>query len=535
MWIPFDTDNFLYIWVSGTVAPTWVASGTPPKDALIFTHVGYGKFIGPDKKVYVEKNATELVEIRVTRSSVMEPQLLPEVKETKAFNMRSRAIKPPEGAVVYTTQPPIALLAKENDIADINQLSSIPVDLSGFFLEMKEKGYLPRLIEPDCIYLHPASRDKPLTLRDPHPKSKAEKGALGKVAPAIQSRSGFDARYTITGPVKKVGKRKQTKSVMKVSAHPVMIEEMGSGQALNRHEWLHLIGHALGGADAMFNLGAGTFDANTWMIPLESAITTMSGFCTPEAPGWVRVRGEYLERSAVLSWLELSAGASNGWTAQIFVRAQETLAMDTFMYDYYYMKAQYSVGPYPQPALPATPLPTPLGGIKELSTHGIPREDSVDPTKSWLAALNPTGPPIIFSSPPPTSTPASTSLPTPGPVIPPQSGFGAPPPTSTPATVSLPQSGPAFFPPTFVPPSVPIGAPPPATHVPPSTTASSRFLGPEKKERKAKQAHTQSDPFGSRSHVGPDPVMLKYTKMRMERERKKKLKEMKKKGLLDNL
>ncbi len=513
MWIPFDTDNFLYIWVSGTVAPTWVASGTPPKDALIFTHVGYGKFTGPDKKVYVEKNATELVEIRVTRSSVLEPQLLPEIKETKAFNMRSRAVKPPEGAIVYTTQAPIAHLAKENGIAEIHQLSALPLDLSGFFLEMNEKGYLARLIERDCLYLHPASRDKPLILRDPHPKSKAEKGALGKVAPAIQARSGFDTRYTITGPVKKVGKRKQTKSVMHVSAHPVMIEEMGGGEALNRHEWLHLIGHALGGADAMFNLGAGTFDANTWMIPLESAITTMSGHCTPEAPGWVRVRGAFLKDSPVLSWLELSAGASNGWTHQIFVRAHETLAMDTFMYDYHCMKAQYSVGPYPEPALPATPMPTPLGGIKELSTHGIPREDSVDPTKSWLAALNPKGPPIVYSSPPPTSTPASTSLSTPGPSISPQTGFGAPP--------------------SFVPPSVPMGAPPPATYVPPSTTASSRFLGAEKKERKAKQARTQKDPFGSGSHIGPDPVSLKHTKMRMERERKKKLKEMEKKGLLD--
>lgn len=42
-------------------------------------------------------------------------------------------------------------------------------------------------------------------------------------------------------------------------------------------EWLHLIGHAMGGADHPDNLVAGTYDANTAMIPLESKIVKRSG------------------------------------------------------------------------------------------------------------------------------------------------------------------------------------------------------------------------------------------------------------------
>lgn len=98
-------------------------------------------------------------------------------------------------------------------------------------------------------------------------------------------------------------------------------------------EWLHVVGHALGGNNERRNLVAGTYDANTQMIPHERAILDATQVCPPVTARWeVNLHPE--------SWLAIDITMTysfigpNGFTfvSQTF-KAQTDISFDRLQYD----------------------------------------------------------------------------------------------------------------------------------------------------------------------------------------------------------
>ncbi|MEH3055354.1 MAG: hypothetical protein PGN13_15350 [Patulibacter minatonensis] len=104
-------------------------------------------------------------------------------------------------------------------------------------------------------------------------------------------------------------------------------------------EWLHLFGSALGGPNALGNLVAGTFDANTQMLAVEQGLRN---YCandendvTPQSPVYVTVTAnlmdgtwiaEHIAFAAEHAGQELTSGSFSGITSSRY----STLAFDIF-------------------------------------------------------------------------------------------------------------------------------------------------------------------------------------------------------------
>ena len=98
-------------------------------------------------------------------------------------------------------------------------------------------------------------------------------------------------------------------------------------------EWLHVVGHALGGNNEVGNLVAGTFDANTQMIPMERAVQQLSQKAGELNP----VEARYVVTLYPDTWVAIDiqmmyhgCGALTGWRT---FPATTMLVFDKLQYD----------------------------------------------------------------------------------------------------------------------------------------------------------------------------------------------------------
>lgn len=123
----------------------------------------------------------------------------------------------------------------------------------------------------------------PLEMRGPRPAAKA-----GRADPKFPAPPGVDllrVMAVFNGPATLGDSSKSRDSIMGDSARNYAASVYGEAWAHARTwEWLHIRAHSLGGDNAVGNLVAGTFDANTKMIPYEAGIQELSQSATPANP-----------------------------------------------------------------------------------------------------------------------------------------------------------------------------------------------------------------------------------------------------------
>ena len=145
-------------------------------------------------------------------------------------------------------------------------------DMYELAMQMQAQGKQTWLLidyGPDWLYFLPA----PLNGRGPRENAAKEKaGDIIKPAEG-QDYLAFSIPVAWDG-VPADGSEKPTRdAVMGQSAKNYVVKCYDKEFADSRSwEWLHIVGHALGGNNEVGNLLAGTYTANTQMIPYEKAI-----------------------------------------------------------------------------------------------------------------------------------------------------------------------------------------------------------------------------------------------------------------------
>lgn len=255
--------------------------------------------------------------------------------KTKNFNVRGRSQALPETVVINNQETPSAFVFTDNagirEIAAKNGLPSYPMgsldEVKAAYPALRQQG--EPLIRQDYVEVYVVARPG---LRGPRADAAQPPGGALKVAPP--TKNPWTQALPLNGP--SAGS----------PDHPTRDSAMGNISALNyaravgfpgadQHswEWLHLIARSLGGKNEKDNLVAGTYDANTLMIPLESTIAKYSeekgdelkrkpATITSEAVLWENPRGEltWVARSITLA---LKRGAQTlFWLGPIEMEAQ---------------------------------------------------------------------------------------------------------------------------------------------------------------------------------------------------------------------
>ncbi len=318
------------------------ADGLIRQNMGIFTHIGREEFRKETNPVTFwkeDKNGNLKMMRRsasIRRGTFEVPVPYLPKKESKSFNVRGRAINTPKKDTwVFTANQKVLELSQKHGIETIELWPQMPNQIDEFCLQKSGEGFVARILERDCFYFQKISHDMPLEERETK-QTKAKKKGKKRTRDRVKRKNfKFDISWDITGPLHKASRGKGQNSTMGGSAWQAVEELKKTQKAEGMWEWLHLLGSALGGPNGIVNLGAGTYDANTWMIPLESEIISASKQCSLQNKGWVRVRGEFYPETDVLIWLELSAEVGT-WRRSQYVRAsRESVAMDKFMYDYF--------------------------------------------------------------------------------------------------------------------------------------------------------------------------------------------------------
>jgi hypothetical protein len=208
----------------------------------------------------------------VTRSG--KPMRGQPVVSKKPFNMLGRAMDVDEESVLFTDNQDLIQLAvnfevkiiytKRVKLADMYELAKKLSDD-----DSKKRTFLLIDFGPDWLYMLPA----PLSGRGSRKNAAAAKpGAI--FVKAENEECGPVSFLVEWKTVPANGSETPTReSVMGASALNYAAKIYDNDFARGRSwEWLHLLGHSLGGDNKVGNLVAGTYTANTQMIPHEKKI-----------------------------------------------------------------------------------------------------------------------------------------------------------------------------------------------------------------------------------------------------------------------
>ncbi|MBD2112569.1 MULTISPECIES: DUF4157 domain-containing protein [Cyanophyceae] len=184
--------------------------------------------------------------------------------ETKNFNVRSRAVSNGVG-FVFSDDAMIRNLAEDNDIWAYP--SEKEADVKKVHAD-KFKGLELLLDQPMLAMTRYYGKRTAM-------RGVRENAAAGTGKPAIKESDSREvtSMLQLTAPCRR-GDESVTRDVAMGGmsaynyARTVGIEDAEN----NTWEWLHLVGSAIGGANKVGNLVAGTYDMNTQMIPLEKTI-----------------------------------------------------------------------------------------------------------------------------------------------------------------------------------------------------------------------------------------------------------------------
>lgn len=190
----------------------------------------------------------------------------------KRFNMLGRAVAVDSASRLYTANANIILMATEWNVPTVNRAVTL-TDMYTIAEELKQanngKTYLLIDFGPDWLYLLPA----PLDGRGA--RTNAAKPKTGTVWASLAQEEYESVSITrVWDSVPADGKTTPTRDgAMGGSAkNYAAFCYDGEFAEARSWEWLHIVAHSLGGNNEVSNLIAGTYTANTQMIPYESAI-----------------------------------------------------------------------------------------------------------------------------------------------------------------------------------------------------------------------------------------------------------------------
>ncbi len=257
--------------------------------------------------------------------------------KSKPFDVKGRAVNPQQENILVTANKDRETLAQQYGVRVIAPADGKPAEINFAYayeqeLDATDPPHKHLLLDFGHDYLYYGI--SPLPLREP----RANPGAP-RANPVFPPPPGTDqlkiiVRYDepatagLTAP-SRVG-------AMGDSARNYAVFILGErAEALN-WEWLHIVGHSLGGNNEPGNLVAGSFDANTAMIPYERQLlqatqrTRLKGYPDP-------VEALYVVNLYPESWVAIDIQASfhgcGEWVATETFRAQTTLTFDKLQYD----------------------------------------------------------------------------------------------------------------------------------------------------------------------------------------------------------
>ncbi|MGH2531933.1 MAG: hypothetical protein ACRDJW_06455 [Thermomicrobiales bacterium] len=249
------------------------------------------------------------------------------LRESRAFNVRGRAIDPHQDALMITDNPAAAAVASQLGVPVCPTANAMLA-----LMRISKSGL--QLIRKSATYEY-YSRQQARGKRD----DASEKIPTGAPTP-IRSPGGMFERWTILTRPCRQGDTSQTKekSMGGWNARQYQIHcgwNPLSGGA--QWEWLHLIGSAIGGGNEYGNLVAGTYDGNTRMIPFEHQIVEWSKRIDPSDP---RTFVKYTVRAKLIgpTWAahEVQVEAVNQQGASMtspWLPTQSGVTMDKVEYD----------------------------------------------------------------------------------------------------------------------------------------------------------------------------------------------------------
>jgi len=201
--------------------------------------------------------------------------------KTKGFNVRGRAADAKMTNVFVSAHREKLARAQAHQVQVIDRKVSL-ADAHGIEQQLNKGvngSYLLIGYGDDWLYYGKA----PIDMLGPRPVAKAGKADANFPAPPGTDLIQIVVEYD--GPVTQGDTSRSRDSVMGDSARNYAATVYGTEWAHARTwEWLHIRAHSLGGDNAVGNLVAGTFDANTKMIPYERSVQQLSQTATPANP-----------------------------------------------------------------------------------------------------------------------------------------------------------------------------------------------------------------------------------------------------------
>lgn len=194
--------------------------------------------------------------------------------KTKGFNVKGRAADPVATNVLISADDKKCWLANSYPVEFIHEQVSLKNAYDcEVILNKKNAPWKYVLIGYGLDWLYFGR--VPLPLQGPRPSAKSAKADPHFPAPPGTDFIQIECYYD--KPVEHGDTSKARDSVMGDSARNYAASVYGEEWANERKwEWLHIVAHSLGGNNEVGNLVAGTFDANTQMIPHERAIRDLS-------------------------------------------------------------------------------------------------------------------------------------------------------------------------------------------------------------------------------------------------------------------
>lgn len=201
--------------------------------------------------------------------------------KSKGFNVRGRAADARPTNVFVSANARKIIVAQKHHVTVQNQNVTLA---NAFAIEQQlnngvNGAYLLIGYGDDWLYFGKT----PLDMLGPRPVAKAAKPRPNFAGPPDSDLIRIVAEYD--GPATNGDTSQGRDTVMGDSARNYAASCYGDEWANARTwEWLHIRAHSLGGDNAVGNLVAGTFDANTKMIPFERSVQQLSQSATAANP-----------------------------------------------------------------------------------------------------------------------------------------------------------------------------------------------------------------------------------------------------------
>lgn len=196
--------------------------------------------------------------------------------KSKGFNVKGRAANPDPRNILVSTDPRKRSLGSQYGVR-VETATIAPRLENAYTYEVQFSTLTQRYLligyGADFLYYGPA----PLTMRGPRTRAAKPKQNSQFPLPPATDELLLEVEYT--EPVTHGLETPSRDSAMGGTARNYAADVIDAEWANARSwEWLHIVGHALGGNNEVGNLVAGTFDANTQMIPHEKAIRDASQY-----------------------------------------------------------------------------------------------------------------------------------------------------------------------------------------------------------------------------------------------------------------